>query len=91
LQYQAVSYLAQNRADLIILDMIMEPGMSGKETYKEIIKINPVQKAIIASGFAETEDVIETQRLGAGTFIKKPVTMEKLGIAVWEELNKKRG
>jgi two-component system, cell cycle sensor histidine kinase and response regulator CckA len=88
---EAISYLTQNSADLIILDMIMEPGMSGKETYKEIIKINPGQKAIVASGFAETEDVIETQRLGAGIFIKKPVTMEKLGIAIREELEKKRG
>jgi hypothetical protein len=29
--------------------------------------------------------------LGVGTFIKKPVTMEKLGKAVREELEKKTG
>ena len=86
---EAIEYLSKNRADLIILDMIMEPGMNGKESYKEIIKIYPEQKAIIASGFAETEDVREAQRLGAGAFIKKPVTMEKLGMAVREELDRK--
>ncbi len=86
---EAIEYLTKNRADLILLDMIMEPGMSGKETYKEIIKIYPGQKAIIASGFAETDDVKEAQRLGAGAFIKKPVTMEKLGMAVREELDKR--
>jgi DNA-binding NtrC family response regulator len=69
--------------------MIMEPGMSGKETYEHIIKMHPGQKAIIASGFAETDDVKETQRLGAGTFIKKPVNMEKLGMTVREELDRK--
>ncbi|MBN2419696.1 MAG: PAS domain S-box protein [Deltaproteobacteria bacterium] len=87
---EAIEYLTKNSVDLIILDMIMEPGMSGKETYKEIIKIKPGQRAIIASGFAETEDVKETQRLGAGAFIKKPVIMEKLGIAVREELDKRQ-
>ncbi|MBN1904484.1 MAG: PAS domain S-box protein [Deltaproteobacteria bacterium] len=86
---EAIEYLSKNRADLIILDMIMEPGMSGRETYEHIIRMHPGQKAIIASGFAETDDVKETQRLGAGTFIKKPVNMETLGMAVREELDKK--
>jgi PAS domain S-box-containing protein len=86
---EAIEYLSKNRVDLIILDMIMEPGMSGKETYEHIIKMHPGQKAIIASGFAETDDVKVTQRLGAGTFIKKPVNMEKLGMAVREELDRK--
>ena len=85
---EALDYLAENKTDLIVLDMIMEPGMGGKETYKKIIKINPGQKAVIASGFAETEDVKDTQRMGAGRFIKKPVSLEKLGIAVREELDK---
>ena len=42
---------------LIVLDMIMLPGMKGRETYERIIKMHPNQKAIIASGFAETKDV----------------------------------
>jgi DNA-binding NarL/FixJ family response regulator len=46
-------------------------------------------KAIIASGFAETDDVKETQRLGAGPYVKKPVLLEKLGIAIRAELSKR--
>ena len=38
--------------------------MSGRETYERIIKIHPKQKAVIASGFAETDEVKETQKLG---------------------------
>lgn len=86
---EAIEYLSKNRVDIIILDMIMEPGMSGRETYEHIIRMHPGQKAIIASGFAETDDVKETQRLGAGTFIKKPATMEKLSMAVREELDRR--
>ena len=85
---QAVDYLKKNSVDLVLLDMIMDPGINGHETYKRIIKIHPGQKAIIVSGFSETEDVKKTQALGAGKYIKKPLTLEKIGLAVKEELRK---
>ena len=75
-------------ADLIVLDMIMEPGINGRETYERIINLHPDQKAIIASGFSETEDVKAAQALGGGLYIKKPYTLEKIGIAVRDELKK---
>jgi CheY-like chemotaxis protein len=84
----AVEYLKEHTIDLILLDMIMEPGINGRETYEQIIKIHPKQKAIKASGFAETDDVKEAQKLGAGQYIKKPLTLEKIGIAVMDELKK---
>jgi PAS domain S-box-containing protein len=85
---EAVEYLKENTADLILLDMIMDPGINGRETYERIIKIHPSQRAIIVSGFAETDDVKETQKLGAGKYVKKPLTLEKLGMDVKEELEK---
>jgi len=74
--------------DLLVLDMIMDPGINGRETFERIIEIYPKQKAIIVSGFAVTEDVKATQKLGAGKYIKKPYTIEKIGLAVKEELGK---
>jgi two-component system, cell cycle sensor histidine kinase and response regulator CckA len=85
---EAIEYLKEHSVHLIVLDMIMPKGMSGRDTYEEIIKISPKQKAIIASGFAETEDVKATQKLGAGKYIKKPYTIENIGVAVKEELEK---
>ena len=85
---EAIGYLKTHAVDLIVLDMIMFPGMNGRETYERIIKIHPSQKAIIASGFAETEDVQATQKLGAGKYIKKPFTLQTLAIAIREELKK---
>jgi DNA-binding NarL/FixJ family response regulator len=67
----------------------MQNGINGRETYEEILKIHPEQKAIIASGFTETKDVKAVQRLGAGKYIKKPYTIDKIGIAVKEELEKR--
>jgi two-component system cell cycle sensor histidine kinase/response regulator CckA len=85
---EAVEYLKEHSVDLIVLDMIMDPGMDGLDTYKKIIKLHPRQKAIIASGFSETDRVKEAQRLGAGAYVKKPYTLEKIGISVRDELKK---
>jgi two-component system cell cycle sensor histidine kinase/response regulator CckA len=85
---EAVEYVSEHHADLIVLDMIMDPGINGRVTYERILRENPGQKAIIVSGFAETDDVKGAQELGAGKFLKKPLTLEMLGIAVKEELSK---
>ncbi|MCK4786369.1 MAG: PAS domain S-box protein [Desulfobacteraceae bacterium] len=85
---KAVEYLQDNSADLLVLDMIMDPGIDGFETYKRIIQFHPDQKAIIASGFSETECVKEAQKLGAGQYVQKPYTLEKIGVAIKEELEK---
>ena len=84
----AIEYLKGNSADLLLLDMIMDPGIDGLETYKRILETHPKQKALIVSGYAETERVKEAQTLGAGAYIKKPFVFEQIGIAVKNELNK---
>jgi CheY-like chemotaxis protein len=85
---ETIEYLKENTVDLILLDMIMDPGINGRETYEQVINIHPNQKAIIVSGFAETKEVKETQKLGAGQYIKKPFTLEMIALAVKEELEK---
>ena len=85
---EAVEYLKINKVDLLVLDMIMEPGMDGLDTYKKILEIHHGQKAIIASGFSETDRVKEAQSLGAITYVRKPFLLEKIGLAVKEELEK---
>ena len=85
---EAVEYLKANKVDLLLLDMIMDPGMDGLDTYKKIIAIHPGQKAIIASGFSETDRVKALCSLGAGAYIRKPFLLEKIGFAVKEELQK---
>jgi len=83
---EAVEYLKQQAVDLIVLDMIMDPGMDGLDTYSKILEIHPRQKAIIVSGFSETERVRRAHALGAGPYVKKPYVLETLGLAVKDEL-----
>jgi PAS domain S-box-containing protein len=85
---EAVSFMYERSADLMVLDMIMDPGIDGLETYQKILEIKPSQKAIIASGYSESMRVKEAQRLGAGAYVKKPYLMEKFGRAVRAELDK---
>jgi PAS domain S-box-containing protein len=87
---EAVALLEKETADLVVLDMIMPPGIDGLETYKRILELHPKQKAIIASGFSETGRVKEAQQLGAGKYVKKPYTVEKIGLAVKAELKKQK-
>jgi len=85
---EAVDYLKTRTVDLLILDMVMDPGIDGLETYRRILEIHPAQKSIIASGYSESERVKEAQRLGAGAYVKKPYLMEKMAVAVRKELDR---
>lgn len=84
---EAIAYIKLKSVDLIVLDMIMDSGINGRETYEEILKINPKQRAIIASGFAENEEVKQTLFLGASQFVKKPYTLTQMGQAVKQALS----
>ena len=84
---EAVEYLRKHTIDLLVLDMIMEPGIDGLETYRRIRKLRPDQKSIIASGYSESVRVKKAQRLGAGTYIKKPYLLHKIGWAIKAELD----
>jgi len=85
---EAIAYLKEHQVDLMVLDMIMDPGMDGLDTYKKVLEIHPQQKAIIVSGFSETDRVITAQSLGAGAYVRKPYVIEKLGLAIKKELGK---
>lgn len=82
----AIKYILNKAVDLLVIDMQMEPGMNGYETYREIIKIYPEQKAVIVSGFSDSADVKAALKLGAKGFIKKPYSTEQLGRAVQDAL-----
>ncbi|MEZ5357757.1 MAG: PAS domain S-box protein [Candidatus Zixiibacteriota bacterium] len=85
---QAVEFLQETPCDLVVLDMVMPSGIDGTETYRRILEIYPNQKAVILSGFSESDRVQEAQKLGAGEFVKKPVTRSILATAVRNELDR---
>jgi DNA-binding NarL/FixJ family response regulator len=74
--------------DLVMLDMIMDPGIDGLETYRRILQIRPGQRAIITSGYSESVRVREAEALGVGAYVKKPYLMEAIGTAIRTELDR---
>ena len=67
----------RRQLSLVILDLIM-PVMGGKECLKELLKIDPQMKVLIASGFSADASTDETLGLGAKAFVSKPFRFEEL-------------
>ena len=84
----ALAYLKEHSVDLLLLDMMMPPGINGRETYQRAVAMVPGLKAVLASGYAETAEVRAAQRLGAGKYLKKPYGLADLARAVREELDR---
>ena len=84
----AIKYLSKNDVDVVFLDMILEGKMDGLDTYKEIIKIKPDQKAIIVSGYSKSDRMKKAEELGVKGFIQKPYRMNEIGMALKKVLAK---
>ena len=76
---EAIDLLRTNDFDLILLDMIMEPGIDGLDTFRKINQLKPSQKTIIVSGYSESDRIKEACRLGVKGYIKKPYTIDIIG------------
>jgi signal transduction histidine kinase len=79
---EAVEFVRRQAVDLLVIDMIMDPGMNGRRTYEEILRLRPGQRAIIVSGYSESDDIKAALKTGATEFVKKPYTLQDLSHAV---------
>lgn len=77
----AVSYAQQHSVDLLVIDMVMDPGIDGHDTYRRILEIHPGQKAIITSGYSESDLIHQTLALGPCAFVRKPYSLENIATA----------
>jgi PAS domain S-box-containing protein len=71
----------QKRIDLVILDLVI-PGMGGKKCYEEILKINPLAKILIVSGYSVNGPGQEAMEAGAKGFIGKPFDVSNMLITI---------
>ena len=83
---EGVKFLNSHQVDLVLLDMLMGTGMNGRETFERILQINPAQKAIVVSGYSESEEVTRIKHLGVTQFLEKPVTLPQMGRAIKQSL-----
>ena len=83
---KAIEYMRTHRADLILLDMIMDPGINGLETCRQVLRMHPGQRVVLTSGHSPTDQVSQAQALGAGYYLKKPYMLEALATCIQAEL-----
>ena len=62
---------------LIVLDLIM-PEMDGKQCLRELLKINPRARVVVASGYSANGPTKEALQGGAKGFVAKPFDMGQL-------------
>ncbi len=86
----AIEFLQKNDADLVVLDMIMDPGIDGLETYKRIHQNNPNQKVIIASGFSSMSRMNKARDIGVLDLIMKPYGLNSFGKVIHQALHSKK-
>jgi two-component system, cell cycle sensor histidine kinase and response regulator CckA len=76
------------RPDIVILDMILTENLDGLDVYRKIKEKHKDMKVMIISGYSESERVVEAISLGVKRFVKKPFTIEEIGSAIREILEK---
>lgn len=84
----AVRYMETNGADLILLDLRLEPQADGVETFRQIRQIRPLQKAIVMTGYAGPDEITAVRALGIAHYLIKPTPISLLARSIREELDR---
>ncbi len=87
--YEALKIIEAESPDLVLLDIWM-PGIDGIETLKAIKKDNPFIQVIIITGHGTIETAVKATKLGAFDFIEKPLSIDKVIVAINNALNFRR-
>jgi CheY-like chemotaxis protein len=82
----AVAFFQSGCADVVLLDIKMDPGIDGIETYKRITERYPMQKAIMVSGYVTDEIRQKAGELGVSAILKKPYTIRQIAQALQDTL-----
>ncbi|HBE88295.1 MAG TPA: hypothetical protein DDW67_04050, partial [Elusimicrobia bacterium] len=75
--------------DLVLLDIMM-PGMDGLATLRELRKNCPRTAVIMLTAHGSIETAVESMRLGAVDYVKKPFQLDELGAAAERAVEKRR-
>ena len=87
--YEALKRIDAESPDLVLLDIWM-PGIDGIETLQEIKRENPHIQVIIITGHGTIETAVKATKLGAFDLIEKPLSIDKVIVAINNALNFRR-
>lgn len=87
--YEALKLIESEAPDIVLLDIWMQ-GMDGIETLKEIKKDSPFLPVIMISGHGNIETAVKATKMGAFDLIEKPLSIDKVILAINNALNFRR-
>ena len=85
---EAVKKAKEVIPDVVLLDVWL-PGMDGIQTLQELKVSHPVLPVIIISGHANIEIAVKATKMGAYDLLEKPLSIEKVLLAVDRALEKR--
>jgi DNA-binding NarL/FixJ family response regulator len=77
---EAVTQYAALKPDLVLLDLVM-PECDGRQALARILAADPQARVVILSSLGAQSDIEECLRLGARSYLQKPIdpdAMERL-------------
>ncbi len=86
---ECMKQLERRDFDLVLLDVWL-PGMDGLQALQEIRRLKPHQSVIMISGHGTIETAVQATKRGAFDFIEKPLTTEKVLLAIDHALQHQR-
>ncbi|MCG8472546.1 MAG: sigma-54 dependent transcriptional regulator [Desulfobacterales bacterium] len=84
--YECLKLMESEHPDLVLLDIWM-PGLDGIETLQEIKKSHPGTPVIMISGHGTIDTAVTATKYGAFSFIEKPISIDKMIVAINNALN----
>jgi two-component system nitrogen regulation response regulator NtrX len=87
--YEALKIIEAESPDLVLLDIWM-PGLDGIDTLQEIKKSNSFIQVIIITGHGTIETAVKATKMGAYDLIEKPLSIDKIILAINNALNYRR-
>jgi DNA-binding response OmpR family regulator len=86
--YKDLELIRIKPVDLIITDLKMD-GMNGLELLERVKKQSPQIAIMILTGFASIQTAIDSLRLGAIDYLRKPINIDELIIRVKKAIERK--
>lgn len=86
---RVTEFIKQHQVDLALIDITM-PGLSGLEVLEQIKAHSPETECIMVTAVEEIEMAVQAMRLGAYDYLVKPLSREKLRIALERALERKQ-